>query len=92
MNIEKPVARPDNAYFSSGPCAKYPTFSTNKLLSAAVGRSHRASVGKKKLKQLIDGVREILEVPSDYQVGIVLLLTLIYWVHTGHKTILKELS
>ncbi|NCV18690.1 MAG: phosphoserine aminotransferase, partial [Rhodobacterales bacterium] len=71
MNIEKPVARPDNAYFSSGPCAKYPTFSTNKLLSAAVGRSHRASVGKKKLKQLIDGVREILEVPSDYQVGIV---------------------
>ena len=71
MNIEKPVARPDNAYFSSGPCAKYPTFSTNKLLSAAVGRSHRASVGKKKLKQLIDGVREILEVPSDYKVGIV---------------------
>ena len=67
MNIEKPVARPDNAYFSSGPCAKYPTFSTNKLLSAAVGRSHRASVGKKKLKQLIDGVREILEVPSDYK-------------------------
>ena len=71
MNIEKPVARPDNAYFSSGPCAKYPTFSTDKLLSAAVGRSHRASVGKKKLKQLIDGVREILEVPSDYKVGIV---------------------
>ena len=71
MNIEKPVARPDNAYFSSGPCAKYPTFSTNKLLSAALGRSHRASVGKKKLKQLIDGVREILEVPSEYKVGIV---------------------
>ena len=71
MNIEKPVARPDNAYFSSGPCAKYPTFSADKLLSAAVGRSHRASVGKKKLKQLIDGVREILEVPSDYKVGIV---------------------
>ena len=71
MNIEKPVARPDNAYFSSGPCAKYPTFSTNKLLSAAVGRSHRASVGKKKLKQLIDGVREILEVPPEYKVGIV---------------------
>ena len=71
MNIEKPVARPDNAYFSSGPCAKYPTFSTNNLRTAAIGRSHRANVGKRKLKELIDSIKEILEIPTDYKVGIV---------------------
>ena len=71
MNKQKPVARPDNAYFSSGPCAKYPTFSTDNLRTAAIGRSHRANVGKRKLKELIDNIKEILEVPTDYKVGIV---------------------
>ena len=71
MNKQKPVARPDNAYFSSGPCAKYPTFSTDNLRTAAIGRSHRANVGKRKLKELIDNIKEILEIPTDYKVGIV---------------------
>ena len=71
MNIQKPVARPDNAYFSSGPCAKYPTFSADNLRTAAIGRSHRANVGKRKLKELIANIKEILEIPTDYKVGIV---------------------
>jgi phosphoserine aminotransferase len=36
-----------------------------------VGRSHRAKLGKAKLKQAIDLTREVLEVPADYLIGIV---------------------
>jgi phosphoserine aminotransferase len=36
-----------------------------------LGRSHRAKVGKTKLKQAIDLTREVLEVPADYLIGIV---------------------
>ncbi|MFP4569333.1 phosphoserine transaminase [Rhodosalinus sp.] len=67
----KPAARPGNPRFSSGPCAKPPVFSLDKLSDAALGRSHRAAVGKDKLKAAIDGTREILGVPEDYRIGIV---------------------
>ena len=36
-----------------------------------MGRSHRAAVGKAKLKEAIDLTREILGVPADYRIGIV---------------------
>ncbi len=67
----QPAKRPANPHFSSGPCAKIPTFSLDKLADAPLGRSHRASVGKDKLKAAIDGTREILGVPDDYRIGIV---------------------
>jgi phosphoserine aminotransferase len=60
-----------NPRFSSGPCAKPPTFSLDRLADAALGRSHRATVGKAKLKAAIDLTREILGVPADYRIGIV---------------------
>jgi phosphoserine aminotransferase len=71
MAIETPAARPLNAQFSSGPCAKNPTFTLDKLADAPLGRSHRAAVGKAKLKAAIDGTREILGIPTDYRIGIV---------------------
>ncbi|MGI3212272.1 phosphoserine transaminase [Roseovarius tibetensis] len=71
MTIQKPATRPANPRFSSGPCAKPPTFELNKLADAPLGRSHRAGVGKAKLKAAIDGTREILGVPDDYRIGIV---------------------
>ncbi|MEB8387638.1 phosphoserine transaminase [Rhodobacteraceae bacterium KMM 6894] len=67
----KPVAVPANARFSSGPCAKPPTFSVAQLADAPLGRSHRAAPGKARLKAAIDGTREILGVPDDYLIGIV---------------------
>ena len=67
----KPVAVPANPRFSSGPCAKPPVFELSKLADAPLGRSHRAAVGKAKLKAAIDGTREILGIPDDYKVGIV---------------------
>ncbi|MGB3347873.1 MAG: phosphoserine transaminase [Brucella anthropi] len=69
--IAKPVVRPANPNFSSGPCAKRPGWSLNALVDAALGRSHRAKIGKTKLKEAIDLTREVLQVPADYRIGIV---------------------
>ena len=71
MAIEQPAARPENPRFSSGPCAKPPTFNVSKLADAPLGRSHRAAVGKARLKAAIDGTRQILGIPDDYRIGIV---------------------
>jgi phosphoserine aminotransferase len=69
--IPKPDVRPANPRFSSGPCAKRPGWTPEALLDAALGRSHRAKIGKSKLKQAIDLTREVLGVPDDYRIGIV---------------------
>jgi len=71
MNTNTPATRPANPRFSSGPCAKPPAFSLEKLNDAPLGRSHRAAIGKSKLKAAIDRTREILGVPDDYLIGIV---------------------
>lgn len=67
----KPDVRPNNTHFSSGPCSKRPGWSLEALCDAPLGRSHRAKVGKAKLKEAIDLTREILNVPADYRIGIV---------------------
>ena len=71
MALHAPAARPVNPRFSSGPCAKPPTFTLDALSDAALGRSHRAAVGKAKLKAAIEETREILGIPADYRIGIV---------------------
>ncbi len=70
MKIATPAVRPANARFSSGPCAKRPGWNPEVLADAALGRSHRAKVGKSKLKLAIDLTREVLGVPSEYRIGI----------------------
>ncbi|MDQ0457069.1 phosphoserine transaminase [Rhizobium paknamense] len=69
--ILAPAARPANTHFSSGPCSKRPGWSLEALSDAPLGRSHRAKVGKEKLKLAIDLTREVLKVPADYRIGIV---------------------
>ena len=71
MTITHPSTRPANPNFSSGPCAKRPGYSLQNLADAPLGRSHRAKVGKVKLKLAIDLTRDILQVPADYLIGIV---------------------
>lgn len=71
MSIEKPATRPANPRFSSGPCAKNPAFELDQLSGAPLGRSHRAAVGKARLKAAIEGTREVLGIPDDYHIGIV---------------------
>ena len=70
-DLTPPAKRPANPRFSSGPCAKIPGYSLNMIADAPLGRSHRAAVGKAKLKEAIDLTREILGVPADYRIGIV---------------------
>ncbi|WP_376710623.1 phosphoserine transaminase [Pseudochrobactrum lubricantis] len=67
----KPDIRPANAQFSSGPCTKRPGWTLEALTDAPLGRSHRAKLGKTKLKAAIDLTREILAIPADYRIGIV---------------------
>jgi phosphoserine aminotransferase len=71
MPTTKPALRPAVPHFSSGPCAKRPGWAPQNLKDAALGRSHRAKVGKAKLKLAIDLTREVLEVPAGYRIGIV---------------------
>jgi phosphoserine aminotransferase len=71
MTTTMPGVRPAVPHFSSGPCAKRPGWSLQALTDAALGRSHRAKIGKGKLKRAIDLTREVLQVPADYRIGIV---------------------
>ncbi|MCL2716710.1 MAG: phosphoserine transaminase [Alphaproteobacteria bacterium] len=71
MTVAKPVSRPNAPHFSSGPCAKRPGWNAENLKEAPLGRSHRAKIGKARLKHAIDLTREVLEVPADYRIGIV---------------------
>jgi len=71
MTTAKPARRPTVPHFSSGPCAKRPGWNPQNLKDAALGRSHRAKIGKVKLKQAIELTRDVLEVPADYKIGIV---------------------
>src|SRR6201988_2336896 len=70
MTVAKPALRPTVPHFSSGPCAKRPGWNPQNLKDAALGRSHRAKLGKAKLKLAIDLTREVLGVPADYRIGI----------------------
>jgi phosphoserine aminotransferase len=70
-DLAMPGRRPANSNFASGPCAKRPGWSLEALADAALGRSHRAKIGKQKLKQAIDLTREVLAVPAEYRIGIV---------------------
>ena len=67
----KPVNKPVNPCFSSGPCAKHPGYKIEELSDAPLGRSHRSSIGKDKLHQSITMTKQILKIPDDYRVGIV---------------------
>lgn len=66
-----PVRKPARPFFSSGPCAKPPGYSPDKLLTDSLGRSHRAKIGKARLGLCIELIREVLEVPDTHLIGIV---------------------
>ncbi|WP_018995638.1 phosphoserine transaminase [Hirschia maritima] len=68
--ITTPDVRPARAEFSSGPCAKRPDWTPASLEDAPNGRSHRAKIGKAKLKLTIDKSAELLGLPEGYRLGI----------------------
>ena len=71
MTGNRPAVRPARPFFSSGPCAKRPGWTTEVLQNAVLGRSHRSKAGKARLQEAIQRTREVLHVPADYRIGIV---------------------
>ena len=71
MTATKPTRTPARPFFSSGPCAKPPTWSADKLATQSLGRSHRARIGKARLQLCIDLMREVLQLPDTHRIGIV---------------------
>jgi phosphoserine aminotransferase len=71
MTVPIPTRKPARPFFSSGPCAKPPTWSADKLATVSLGRSHRAKIGKARLQLCIDLMREVLELPDTHRIGIV---------------------
>ena len=68
----QPQVKPARPEFSSGPCPKRPGWSAAAVAERAfLGRSHRAAGPKAQIKAVIDKTAELLNVPSDYVVGIV---------------------
>jgi phosphoserine aminotransferase len=70
-NNTQPTVKPNNPNFSSGPCAKFKGWTLEGLNDAPLGRSHRAKIGKNKLKSAIDETADLLKLPAGYRVGIV---------------------
>ncbi len=71
MLNKKPIVKPKNPCFSSGPCAKRPGFSLCGLNETVLGRSHRSTLGKARLLESISKTKEILGIPDNYVTGIV---------------------
>ena len=67
----KPIKKPVNPNFSSGPCSKRPGYDLAKLVTTTLGRSHRSSVGKTALRAVCNETKALLQIPSDYLVGLV---------------------
>jgi phosphoserine aminotransferase len=68
---ERPAALPARPHFSSGPCAKPPVWSPEKLNIEVLGRSHRSKLGKARLAYCIQLMREMLQLPDSHRIGIV---------------------
>ena len=68
---KKPATLPARPYFSSGPCAKPPGWSAAHLSTESLGRSHRSKIGKARLQDCIDLMREVLQLPDTHRIGIV---------------------
>jgi len=66
-----PATKPARPYFSSGPCAKPPGWSADRLATESLGRSHRSKIGKTRLQYSIDLMRELLKLPDTHRIGIV---------------------
>ena len=69
--VAKPELLPARPHFSSGPCAKPPGWSADQLDTRILGRSHRSSLGKERLKLCIELMRQTLALPDTHRIGIV---------------------
>jgi phosphoserine aminotransferase len=70
MTLQRPVLKPKNPCFSCGPSAKHAGWSLEALKGFSPGRSHRAASEVKKLAEVIERSKAILDMPKDWKLGI----------------------
>ena len=70
MILAKPLNKPTNPNFSSGPCAKRPGWDISVLKNSQTSRSHRSKECKSKLKEAIDKSKQVLKLPNSYSLAI----------------------
>jgi phosphoserine aminotransferase len=63
--------KPADPYFASGHTVKRPGWSVANLSKALTGRSHRSVAGLERIREMLSYTRQILEIPTDYHVGLV---------------------
>ena len=90
--ILKPDQKPSNPYFSSGPCAKRPGWSSDIYSKAILGRSHRSKIALSRIKEVIDLTKLLLEIPDNFYVGIVPAsdtgaIEMLLWSLLGEKSV-----
>lgn len=71
MTAQPPGRKPARPNFSSGPCAKPPGWSLDRLAEAPLGRSHHSVPARAKLRQAIALTRAVLEIPATHRIAIV---------------------
>ncbi len=64
----RPLLKPTNPKFSSGPTRKRPGWSVDALDTTSLGRSHRSSYGIERIRHMAALTREVLEIPPRYQI------------------------
>jgi phosphoserine aminotransferase len=67
----KPAVKPASPLFSTGPTRKRPGWTAEALDTASLGRSHRASHPKSRIKECLTRIHRVLALPDDYIVAIV---------------------
>jgi len=67
----KPAVKPVSPLFSTGPTRKRPGWTAEALDTASLGRSHRASHPKSRIKDCLARIHRVLELPDDCIVAIV---------------------
>ena len=69
--IAKPAGKPASPLFSTGPTRKRPGWTAEALETASLGRSHRATHPKSRIKDCIARIHRVLQLPDDYITAIV---------------------
>ena len=71
VTLPKPVRRPANPRFSSGPCTKHKGWTVENLNGALLGRNHRQPETTARIAEALEKTRELLQLPDDYRVALV---------------------
>jgi phosphoserine aminotransferase len=67
----RPVRRPANSKFMSGPCAKRPGYELGALDTTLLGRSRRADETTARRFEVIERSRHMLGIPYEWRLGII---------------------